>query len=259
MYFEVFAGLVSAVAPAAVSTTVKCAIERYFSRKEVRQGSPTEKDKEVAPAETDIPLIAIPLAIGYYYNFIEKIEERLAGDNFTVKRHYFQQGSEVLDKAGLNNEQLARFSRGELDQLRSNKIELADFAGRFEIDAVSIELVYPKDLSNPTLRKCSRYLAEKTNRGSIESTAGRPYGINYYDFPPGNREAIRIVDYTRPVEVIPRFYEEVRGLGRLGSDDAEWKEIEDKEMQSFLFTLKKLIEGKARFLFDKVYYRPYED
>jgi len=263
MYFEIFTGLISAVAPTAASTAVKIAIERYFSRKEVRQGSPIERDKQSVAAEEakepEYPLVAIPLAIGYFYNFIEKIEERLAGDNLTVKRHYFQQGAEVLDKMGLNAEQQAKLSRNELEQLRSNKIELADFAGRFDIDAVSIELVYPKDLSNPSLQKCSRFLSQKTNRGSIESTAGRPYGINYYELPANEPKTLRIVDYTRPIEVIPRFYNEVKGIGRLGGDDAEWKKIEDHEMQAFLLTLKKLIESKSRFLFDKVYYRPYED
>lgn len=259
MYFEIFTGLITTVAPSAVSTLVKCAIERYFGRREVRKGSPTDPHKEPEADELESPLIAIPLAIGYYYNFIEKIEDRLAGDNLTVKRHYFQEAGEVLDKLALNDDQVARLARGELDQIRSNKIELADFVGRFESGEVSVELIYPKDLTNPTLQKCSRYLSTKTNRGSIESAVGRPYGINYRDIAEGAPRSLRIVDYTRPVEVIPRYYQEIRGVGRLGKDADEWKEIEDKEMQAFLFTLKSLIETKARFLFDKVYYRPYED
>lgn len=260
MYFEIFTGLVSTIAPSAISTVVKCAIERYFGRQEVKKGSPTAPQKDAAPDESEPPLIAIPLAIGYYYNFIEKIEDRLAGDNLTVKRHYFQQGAEVLDKLALNDDQVGRLSRGELEQIRSNKIELADYVGRFESGAVSVDLIYPKDLSNPTLQKCSRFLSNKTNRGSIESTVGgRPYGINYHDMPAGEPPSLRIVDYTRPVEVIPRYYQEIRGLGRLGANADAWKEIEDKEMQAFLYTLKSLIETKARFLFDKVYYRPYED
>lgn len=250
MYYEIFKGVVTSVATSAISTTVKSAIERYFGKGSKAQ--PT-------PEETQYPIMSIPLAIGYYYNFIEKIEDRLGGDNLTVKRHYTVQGDQVFNTLALSEEQKSRLPSNELNQLRSQKIEMAEFLGQYGTSAVSVELIYPKDLSNPAIRSCSAFLFEKTNQGSIESTVGgRPYGINYADIQPSESPEIRIVDYTRPVEVIPKYYQEVKGIGGMGSDQELWKRIEDREMQAFLYTLKYMIENKAKFLFNKVFFRPYE-
>ena len=91
----------------------------------------------------------------------------------------------------------------------------------------------------------------------MESTAGRPYGINFTDVSAGEPPAITIVDYTRPVEVILKFYQEVKGMGGLGSDQKLWQEIQDKEMQAFLYALKFLIQNRSKYFYDKVYFRPY--
>jgi hypothetical protein len=250
MYYEIFKGVVTSVATSAISTAVKSAIERYFGKGSTAQAT---------PEETQYPIISIPLAIGYYYNFIEKIEDRLGGDNLTVKRHYTVQGDQVFNKLAVSEEQKSRLSSSELNQLRSKRIEMAEFLGQFGTSAVSVELIYPKDLSNPAIRGCAAFLFEKTNQGSIESAvAGRPYGINYADIQEGQSPEIRIVDYTRPVEVIPRYYQEVKGVGGMGSDQELWRRIEDREMQAFLYTLKYMIENKSKFLFNKVYFRPYD-
>lgn len=247
MYYEIFNGLITTVAESAVSAVVEQAVEWFFKK---------DSKKKDIPTDEDTPAVAVPLAIGYYYNFIEKIEERLAGDNFTVKEHYY---AKALDKLTLSDEQAARLSNDELKQIQSQKIEMTKFVGRFEPQSIRLELIYPKQLTNPILGNCSAYLREKTSRGSIESTAGRPYGINFLDVSLIEPPSIKIVDYTRPVEVILKYYQEVKGMGGLGSDKKLWNEIQDKEMQAFLYTLKFLIENKSKFIYDKVYFRPYEN
>lgn len=250
MYHEIFNGVITSVATSAISTTVKSAIERYFCN--MAKGQLTAEDAEH-------PIMSAPLAIGYYYNFIEKIEDRIGGDNLTVKKHYTVQGDQMLDALALTDEQKSRLSAGELSQLRSKKLEMAEFLGHFGTSAVSVELIYPRDLSNKAIRSCSTYLLEKTNQGSIESTVGgRPYGINYADIATEQPSNIRIVDYSRPVEVIPKYYQEVKGIGGMGGNQELWRKIEDREMQAFLYTLKYMIENKAKFLFDRVYFRPFE-
>lgn len=245
MYFEIFTGLISTVAESAVSAVVGRAVERFFVK---------DSKKEDVAADEVCPLVDVPLAIGYYYNFIEKIEERLAGDNLTIREHYQVR---ALDKLTLTAEQAAALSGDELKQLQSQKVEMTRFIGRFEPAAIRLELVYPKQLSNPVLRNCSAFLSEKTRRGSVESTAGRPYGINFTDVSAGEPPAITIVDYTRPVEVILKFYQEVKGMGGLGADQKLWNEIQDKEMQAFLYALKFLIQNRSKYFYDKVYFRPY--
>ena len=140
-------------------------------------------------------------------------------------------------------------------------MELTKFVGRFDPQSIRLELVYPAQLTNPILCNCSAFLREKTRRGSIESvaSAGRTYGINFTEVVPGEPPTIKIVDYTRPTEVILKYYQEVKGLGNLGSDPEFWKKIQDQEMQAFLYTLKFLIENKSKFVYDKVYFRPCEN
>ncbi len=250
MYYEIFKGIVTGVATSTISTAVINTIQRYF-------GKGTKS--KVSPEEIKYPIISVPLAIGYYYNFIEKLEDRLAGDNFTVKRHYVVQGAETLDKLTLSDNQISQLTGSEWDQMRAKKYEMADFAGQFDASAVRIELLYPKDLSNKAIRNCSAFLSTQTNRGSIESiVGGRPYGINFTALETGDTPSIEIVDYTRPIEVIPKFYQEVKGVGGMGSDQELWKSIQDREMQAFLYTLKFMIENKSKFLYDKVYFRPYD-
>jgi hypothetical protein len=254
MYYEIFEGLVTTVATSAISAGVKNAIERYFGK-----GPKARTTVE----NTEYPIISIPLAIGYYYNFIDKIEDRLKGDNLTVKRHYTVEGDRQLeqefDKAGLSTEQKSRLSQSAgLDQMRSTRHEMTEFLGRFETKAVSLDIIYPKELSNPAIRDCSKFLLEKTNQGSIISTVGgRPWGINYADIQPTESPTIKIVDYARPVEVITKFYQEEKGFGQMDADQELWKEIQDREMQAFLATLKHMI-SKATFLYNKVYFRPYD-
>lgn len=250
MYYEIFKGIITSVATSSISTAVINAIQRYFGK---------GAQSKVTPEEIKYPIISIPLAIGYYYNFIEKIEDRLAGDNFTVKRHYLVQGDEALDKLALSDHQISQLTSSEWNQMRSKKYEMADFAGQFDASAVSVELIYPKDLSNQAIRNCSVFLSKQTNRGSIESiVGGRPYGINFTDIQTDDSPSIKIVDYTRPIEVIPKFYQEVKGIGGIGSDQELWKKIEDREMQAFLYTLKFMIENRSKFLYDKVYFHPYD-
>jgi hypothetical protein len=249
MYYEIFHGLITTVATSAVSEGVKSAISRYFTK------GPQKPSKA---EETEYPIISIPLAIGYYYNFIEKIEDLLAGDNFTVKRHYAVQGDQVLAKLALSTEQLSKLATGELNQMSSKKIEMTEFAGQFEANSLTVDLIYPDDLSNRATRNCSVYLLEKTNRGSMGSVVGgRTYGINYTEIQVSPSPKLTVVDYTRPIEVIPKYYQEVKGVGGMGSDANLWKEIEDREMQAFLYALKYMIENKSKFLYDKVYFRPY--
>lgn len=250
MYYKIFEGVITSVATSAISATVKSAFERYFGR-----GS---KGQETAE-EAQYPIMSIPLAIGYYYNFIEKIEDGLGGGNFTVQKHYTLKGDQVFNILALTEEQKSRMPSSELNQLSSKKIEMAEFLGQFETSDVSVELIYPMNLSNPATRSCSEFLYAKTKQGSISSrVSGRPYGINYSDNLDGDSSVIRIVDYTRPIEAIPKYYQEVRHIGGMGSDQELWKRIEDREMQAFLFTLKYMIENKAKFLFNKVFFRPYD-
>ena len=115
MYFEIFTGLITTVAESAVSAVVGRAVERFFGK--------DSKEKDI-PADEVCPLVAVPLAVGYYYNFIEKIEERLAGDNFTIKEHYQMK---ALEKLTLTDEQTANFSSDELKQLQSQKVEMTRF------------------------------------------------------------------------------------------------------------------------------------
>lgn len=248
LYYEIFKGVVTSVASSTISTAVKSAIQRYFG-KDAKNASTAE--------DPEHPIISIPLAIGYYYNFIQKIEERLAGDNFTVKKHYMVSGDQVLNKLALTEEQISQAPSSELNQIRAKKIEMAEFVGQFGIDAVSVDLLYPKNLSIQATGDCDAFLRNQTTRGSMESI-GRPYGINYTEIRTGDSPLIKIVDYTRPVEVIPRFYQEVKNIGGMGSDEEVWKAIEDREMQAFLYTLKFMIEKRSKYLYNKVSFRPYE-
>lgn len=250
MYYEIFKGVITSVATSTITTAVKTAIDHYFGKP-----SKTEQTEE----EIQYPIISIPLAIGYYYNFIEKIEDRLAGDNFTVKKHYSLQGEKIFDSLNLSEDQKSRLSPSELNQLYSKKHEMAEFLGQFDSKDVSVELIYPSGLNNKAIRRCSNYLFEETNKGSIESTVGgRPYGINYADMETNSASKIHILDYTRPVEVILKYYQEVKGIGGFGGDQDLWKRIEEREMEAFLYTLKYMIDEKSKFLFDKVYFRPYD-
>jgi hypothetical protein len=250
MYYQIFQGLIKTVATSAVSEVVRSAIRRYFTQGP--QGQPKAE-------EAQYPIISIPLAIGYYYNFIEKIEDLLSGDNFTVNRHYMVPGDQVLAKLALTPEQLAKLATGELHQMSSKKIEMIEFAGQFDASALTVELIFPNNLSNQATRNCSAYLNEKTTRGSMGRSiaAGRTYGINYTDLQISPSPKIAVVDYTRPVEVIPKYYQEVKGVGGMGSDAKLWKEIEEREMEAFLYALKYMIENKSKFLYDKIYFRPY--
>jgi len=243
-YHEIFEGVVSSITASTIFTPVQHMVQRHMGI----QG-PSKQD---APA--DDPIISIPLAIGYYYNLLEKIDIQLAG-NFTVKKHITDKENGTIEKLKLTKTQLNAITLDELEQLKSKALERTEILGVFGINDVSLELIYPKDLSNASLNDCSNFLQNQTEKGSIESIiAGRPMGINFLFNEQEN--SIKIVDYVRPIEAIPKFYREMRGIGGYGTNNEQWADIEENEMQGFFWALKFMIDNRSRFLYNTVAFKP---
>lgn len=101
-----------------------------------------------------------------------------------VKKHIIEKSVTVVGKLNLTEERVAALSSDELKGLNEQVSQRAERLGRFFSDDVSLEILYPKDLSNRGIKNCSAYLRRETNRASIESEGGgRPYGFNYRDSP----------------------------------------------------------------------------
>lgn len=244
-YFEIFEGVVSSIAASSIFTPAKVAVERYMSthKKNVKK---EESDKSF---ET---LVAVPLAIGYHYNLIKKLDKAIYGSTLEVKKHV-RDSKSLVEELNLTADQINNIAPDRLKKLQSLSEERTEFLGLFNSKQVMLELIYPKDLSNPSLRQCSDYLFDHTDKGSIEmDDEGRPYGINYVL----ENDKIKIVDYIRPVEAIPKFYTEMKGMGTLAGVDKDWKEIEEREMNAFLYAIMYMTQRHTDVFYDKVYFKP---
>lgn len=234
-YADIFNGLFCNVASASILLPVQEKIQDYFSNKFNLKNSTIDNQ------------IAIPLAIGYYYNMLDKIEDLLKGDNLVLKEHVFVERDELMKRinplVGDNNQSLL------MNELSTLKIQETKLLGRYEYSQINLKVIYPKKLTNRNLRECSFYLNEQTRRATLESiTAGRTYGINFI---PDNEEitSITIVDYARPIEVIYKYFNEFKGFTDLESKDDKCEQKIEEEMQLFLSTIKFLIEEKSSFLY----------
>lgn len=218
-YSEIFSGLFCNIAASSIMIPVQEKVKNYFSNKESRTIQSSDES------------IGIPLAVGYYFNMLDKIEDLLKGDNLILKEHHILTMTQVVDRfKPLSTEpNNADFSK----LISTLKIQETELLGHFDYSQIKLKVIYPKELSNRNLRECSFYLNEKTRRATLESvTAGRTYGINFIA-DDDQLSGITIVDYARPIEVIYKYFNDFKGYSNLSLKENIWKEKVEQEMQSF--------------------------
>lgn len=161
----------------------------------------------------DKPLMAIGLAVGYYYNFLEPVMTNIKVFN------YIQLFNEVKKEDGTT------------EHIAGKKFDEAD---------VKIQIILPKRLDTDAFNVCEIEF-KQAKRGSIYLGAqSRYYGINYAETSLAKSDGLIIIDLARPLMAVKRYYEDVIRLDTFDRSDPTWLSTQITETTAFTETLRRL-------------------
>ena len=211
---------------------------------------------EAIPETSNEPLVSIPLAIGYYYNLVNKLEEQFSGANgMPFSEQLRQSFDEYFARHQAVPESFTSIPKEFQEQLKAQKFTETTSLGTFDAHEVDLEIIDPRELSDQNLRKCSEYLQQETRKGSVYNyKAGRNYSFNFkLETDDQGQNRLRVIDYCRPVEVIPQYYEDQHNIR---FRDEKWQYIQEREMQGFLGALSIMVRDQSSFFYDRTIYTP---
>lgn len=157
----------------------------------------------------DQDLVSIGLAVGYFYNFLDPLNNVLvvnALDLYTTP------------------------------ELESKEEGVLAPKKTFELEDVHVEIIIPKRL-DPEARLACDSVFRQYDKGFFDMKQNkRFYGINYFTSTVGGKEKLTIVDLARPAFAAQRFYEDVLGQ-RTFKNDEKWYTTQLSELAAFKQTV----------------------
>lgn len=208
-------GIIGTLA-AAVSAIV--AVLEYLKRKKVT------KEKEQLQNEVNhIPSTGV--AIGYYYNFVIRVFEKLKEAKLLIS-----------------------ISDGD-DNKENDPIK------EFDREDIRFKIVIPKSLKVDSMEE-AKHKARSFNKGNIlgkvsKTEKERDFGINFMN--DDSPDKIIILDFPTPLNAVreyllrdPRFVSTIGADGKLSSQEYdesdEWKKVEKEEIENFKNTILTLMK-----------------
>lgn len=162
--------------------------------------------------EKEPTLMALGLAVGYYYNFLDVIGRQLSSGSVTLN-------DKLNPKPGEGTET------------------------NFDLAATRIQIIVPERLDGGAFERCVGEF-DRSLKGSVFLTEQkRNYGINYLITDVGGSKQLTIIDLARPAMALKRYYEDVVRIDTYsGNSDNRWRELQKAELAAFAETLKRLQE-----------------
>lgn len=189
-----------------VSTDI---LKRFFQPK-------TKKEQDV---------VSVGLAVGYFYNFLEPLNNVLANNVFE------------LYTPGVNEE----------PSLKSPKV-------KYTMDNVTVEVIIPKRLDGEAKASCEKEFKDNAKGYFYLPANSRFYGINYRLSKTNDLERLTIVDFARPALAAKRYYEEILGM-RTFNEEEKWFRIQLTELTAFKTALTNLQKLGYGVLINKLYFK----
>lgn len=214
----------------AFSSPVKAYISQLF----------THKDSRSASGDTALKYsdgIAVGVAIGYFHNFLQPLDETIANDRLLV----FSTELMETKTASFSPATLAEIGEDVAKQMSLQKVEKHELVSSYDGYHFEISIVYPQELENQNFGRVNDYLWKETQKGSyFNRPNSRPYGINYTV----ERDSIHIYDYARPIEAVWKYYRDDK---KLSQEDIGF--IQAEEIQLFLAVTRRLMKDNTRHLY----------
>jgi hypothetical protein len=214
----------------AFSAPVKAYISQLFTHKD-----PSSKAGATGLKYSDG--IAVGVAIGYFHNFLQPLDETIANDRLLVF------STELLETktASYSAATLAEIGEEVAKQMSLQKMEKHELVDSYDGYHFEISIVYPQELEKQNFGRVNDYLWKETKKGSyFNRPNSRPYGINYTV----QEKSIHIYDYARPIEAVWKYYRDDK---KLSQEDIEF--IQAEEIQLFLAVIRRLMKDNTRHLY----------
>ena len=170
-------------------------------------------------------LVSVGLAVGYFYNFLEPLNNVLANEAFKLYK-----------PAGNNN------------------LTVDSPHTSYNIDDVNVEVIIPKRLDVEAKVACENEFKNSDKGFFYLPQNNRFYGINYLASKANNKERLIIVDFARPSLAAKRFYEEILGI-RTFNNDEKWMTAQISELAAFKQSLTNLQKLGYGVLVNKLHFR----
>lgn len=168
-------------------------------------------------------LVSVGLAVGYFYNFLEPLENAVAYEAFKL---YMPDDKKDVTKDSPHK--------------------------MFEIDDVEIHVIVPKRLDVDAFKACESEF-KNSDRGFFHHPKNnRFYGINYIAATVRGKERLSIIDYARPAVAAKLFHEKIFGVL---PDDENWASVQYAELAAFKRTLTNLQKLGTGVLVNKMHFK----
>jgi hypothetical protein len=170
-------------------------------------------------------LVSIGLAVGYFYNFLDPLNNVLANNVFNL-----------------------------YEPTDNKETSLENPKTSYSIDDVNVEVIIPKRLDVEAKAACENEF-KKFDKGYFYLPQNnRFYGINYFTAKVGNTQRLTIVDFARPALAAKRYYEEILGI-RPYKNDEKWFKTQISELTAFKESLMNLQQLGYGVLVNKLSFR----
>ncbi len=168
--------------------------------------------------ESDV--IAIGLAVGYFYNFLDPVSALIESDQFVIF-------SSAEDKVGR----------------------------KFEADDIQVQIIIPSRLDVATFGRCEAEFKTPFKGLIYLARNKRYYGINYELKELPGKTHLTIVDLARPIMSAKQYYENIVKLDTGSDTDEKWLKTQVAEITAFKETLRGLQKRGYGVLVNKLDFR----
>ena len=168
-------------------------------------------DKRLHPELINDNLVAIGLATGYYFNFLD----------MTAKTMQYTGGLDIYSATP------------------DRKPDVSVPAKRYLKDNIKVEVIIPKRLDVNNFESCEKEFSQYKSGFFYSEANQRFYGINYALMETNSDTILRIVDYARPVIACKPFYEQILLVATEAED--KWEKTQVAEIAAFKKTLEVLL------------------
>lgn len=174
--------------------------------------------ERVGKRESDV--IAIGLAVGYFYNFLDPVSTLIESDQFVIY-------SSKDDKTGR----------------------------KFAADDIRVQIIIPTRLDVATFKRCEDEFKTPFNGLIYLARNKRYYGINYVLNELPSKVELTIIDLARPIMSAKYYYENIVKLNTGDDTDEKWLKAQVAEITAFKETLRGLQKRGYGVLVNKLDFR----
>jgi hypothetical protein len=175
----------------------------------------------------DNDVIAVGLAVGYYYNFLDPVSDAIDRDAFEL------------------------FSAAQGD----NKTGQFSSMGTFQSADVRVQIIIPGRLDVSSFQRCEEEFKSLQKGFLLLPKNKRYYGINYSTTSLASRTELMIVDLARPIMSAKRYYEDIVRMDTSNDLDEKWLKIQVAEITAFKESLRRLQKRGYGGLVNKLDFR----